>query len=299
MLHGLWLQLEQALATVTQTPQPPTLRWPSKVVLPRACPCTLPACCKASGTKMGWHATTSGQPALPQLFDLLRPVYFYICGLRCAMVWCAVLCYADLGNLMAARAAEAAPGSGSGQGRESSSSSSNYCSQIKSQIRVPRLNGGKMGVLATRSPHRPVPIGLSTAKVRDAGVQTRQDRNKRNDANTFLSGALCVCVLLTHCLAWLHVSARVAVLSTPLHACLLLAHINPHMYSPSRHGIGPLAPLRCALLQIVSVDEKAGVLVLGGVDVVDGSPVLDIKPYVPFSDALPDASAPDWVRVRG
>jgi tRNA (Thr-GGU) A37 N-methylase len=51
------------------------------------------------------------------------------------------------------------------------------------------------------------------------------------------------------------------------------------------------------VLQIVSVDAAAGVLVLGGVDVVDGSPVLDIKPYVPFSDALPDAAAPDWVTV--
>lgn len=51
-------------------------------------------------------------------------------------------------------------------------------------------------------------------------------------------------------------------------------------------------------LQIVSVDAAAGVLVLGGVDIVDGSPVLDIKPYVPFSDALPDAVAPDWVTVR-
>lgn len=48
----------------------------------------------------------------------------------------------------------------------------------------------------------------------------------------------------------------------------------------------------------MSVDAAAGVLVLGGVDVVDGSPVLDIKPYVPFSDALADATAPDWVTVR-
>jgi hypothetical protein len=47
----------------------------------------------------------------------------------------------------------------------------------------------------------------------------------------------------------------------------------------------------------VSVDAATGVLLLGGVDVVDGSPVLDIKPYVPFSDALADATAPDWVTV--
>ncbi|XP_015696528.1 uncharacterized protein LOC102720455 isoform X2 [Oryza brachyantha] len=38
-------------------------------------------------------------------------------------------------------------------------------SKLKAKVRVPRLKGGKMGVLATRSPHRPNPIGLSVAKV--------------------------------------------------------------------------------------------------------------------------------------
>ena len=39
-------------------------------------------------------------------------------------------------------------------------------------------------------------------------------------------------------------------------------------------------------------------LILGGADIVDGSPVLDIKPYVPFCDSLPGAAAPPWVQVR-
>lgn len=55
--------------------------------------------------------------------------------------------------------------------------------------------------------------------------------------------------------------------------------------------------LRLLLPQVIEVDAAAGVLVLGGVDIVDGSPVLDVKPYVPFSDALPGATAPDWVAV--
>ncbi|OAE24051.1 hypothetical protein AXG93_2402s1090 [Marchantia polymorpha subsp. ruderalis] len=36
---------------------------------------------------------------------------------------------------------------------------------FKAKIHVPRLQGGKMGVFATRSPHRPCPIGLSVAKI--------------------------------------------------------------------------------------------------------------------------------------
>ncbi|KAK9846401.1 hypothetical protein WJX81_003049 [Elliptochloris bilobata] len=78
----------------------------------------------------------------------------------------------------------------------------------KGRVRVPRLGGARLGVLATRSPHRPLPIGLSVA-----AVLRREGRR----------------------------------------------------------------------------------LWLGGVDLVDGSPVLDIKPYLPFCDALPQAMAPPWV----
>ena len=32
-------------------------------------------------------------------------------------------------------------------------------------------------------------------------------------------------------------------------------------------------------------------MLLGGVDVLDGTPVLDIKPYLPYADHLPEANA--------
>lgn len=82
---------------------------------------------------------------------------------------------------------------------------------FKGKIKPPRLNGERRGALATRTPHRPNPIGLSLCKV-------------------------------------------------------------------------------------ISVQD--GCLVLGGADLVDGTPVLDIKPYVPFCEALPNARAPHWVTVR-
>ena len=38
--------------------------------------------------------------------------------------------------------------------------------------------------------------------------------------------------------------------------------------------------------------DKAGLaLRLGGVDLLDGTPVLDVKPYIPYADALPQASS--------
>ncbi|EIC19557.1 tRNA (N6-threonylcarbamoyladenosine(37)-N6)-methyltransferase TrmO [Thiorhodovibrio frisius] len=38
-------------------------------------------------------------------------------------------------------------------------------------------------------------------------------------------------------------------------------------------------------------NQQGLALHLGGVDLLNGTPVLDIKPYVPYADALPDASA--------
>ncbi|CAA7407342.1 unnamed protein product [Spirodela intermedia] len=82
-------------------------------------------------------------------------------------------------------------------------------SGFKAKVRVPRLKGGKMGVLATRSPHRPCPIGLTVAKVE-------------------------------------------------------------------------------------GVDGRA--VLLSGVDLVDGTPVLDIKPYLPYSDCVRGARTPTWLQ---
>ncbi|KAL2502320.1 hypothetical protein Fot_36168 [Forsythia ovata] len=82
-------------------------------------------------------------------------------------------------------------------------------SKFKAKVRVPRLKGGKMGVFATRSPHRPCPIGLTVAKVE-----------------------------------------------------AIRGHI----------------------------------LLLSGVDLVDGTPVLDVKPYLPYCDSILGATVPDWVK---
>ncbi len=42
-------------------------------------------------------------------------------------------------------------------------------------------------------------------------------------------------------------------------------------------------------LEQVTVDGEEVVLELSGVDLLDGTPVLDIKPYVPYVDSIPDA----------
>ncbi|XP_062163118.1 uncharacterized protein LOC133870088 isoform X2 [Alnus glutinosa] len=81
-------------------------------------------------------------------------------------------------------------------------------SRFKAKVRVPRLKGGKMGVFATRSPHRPCPIGLTVAKVEAV---------------------------------------------------------------------------------------QKNMVLLSGVDLVDATPVLDVKPYLPYCDAVEGAKVPKWV----
>lgn len=77
-------------------------------------------------------------------------------------------------------------------------------------MRVPRLKGERMGVFATRSPHRPCPIGLTVAKVEAV---------------------------------------------------------------------------------------RGNMVLLSGVDLVDGTPVLDVKPYLPYCDSIEGATIAKWVMV--
>jgi tRNA-Thr(GGU) m(6)t(6)A37 methyltransferase TsaA len=45
--------------------------------------------------------------------------------------------------------------------------------------------------------------------------------------------------------------------------------------------------------------ERCGnVLKVQGLDAIDGSPVLDIKPYIPGYDSVDDAKAPSWMIKR-
>jgi tRNA-Thr(GGU) m(6)t(6)A37 methyltransferase TsaA len=50
-------------------------------------------------------------------------------------------------------------------------------------------------------------------------------------------------------------------------------------------------------LQVVELISREGnVLTVRGLDALDGSPVLDIKPYLPRGDCIPDATIPEWLK---
>ncbi len=49
--------------------------------------------------------------------------------------------------------------------------------------------------------------------------------------------------------------------------------------------------LTCAKVDKIENDT----VFLSGVDLIDGTPIVDIKPYVPYSDCIPDAICPEWI----
>ncbi len=51
-------------------------------------------------------------------------------------------------------------------------------------------------------------------------------------------------------------------------------------------------PLALSALRLVRVDGH--ILHVRGIDLLDGTPILDVKPYVPYTDAFPD-SAVGWL----
>jgi tRNA-Thr(GGU) m(6)t(6)A37 methyltransferase TsaA len=52
-------------------------------------------------------------------------------------------------------------------------------------------------------------------------------------------------------------------------------------------------PILLTPARLISVKEN--MVKVRGLDAVNGSPVLDLKPYNPYFDAIPDATVPAWL----
>lgn len=92
-----------------------------------------------------------------------------------------------------------------------------------------------------------------------------------------LEGATHV-VLLT----WLHHSPRNLIVQHPRHADEAKGVFA--LRSPARPN-----PIGLHVVRLTELDVAAGILEIDAIDVLDGTPVLDIKPYIPAIDAVPDA----------
>jgi tRNA-Thr(GGU) m(6)t(6)A37 methyltransferase TsaA len=53
-------------------------------------------------------------------------------------------------------------------------------------------------------------------------------------------------------------------------------------------------PIGLSIVAITEIDEKNHRIKIDQIDARDGTPVVDIKPYMPFSDRVDDVQVPKW-----
>jgi tRNA-Thr(GGU) m(6)t(6)A37 methyltransferase TsaA len=54
-------------------------------------------------------------------------------------------------------------------------------------------------------------------------------------------------------------------------------------------------PIAITTSYLINVDQETGIVDLAYIDAYDGTPILDIKPYLPMSDRVQSAEYPDWL----
>lgn len=89
---------------------------------------------------------------------------------------------------------------------------------------------------------------------------------------------------------------------TPENRAILKVHPRRDPTNPLTGVFATRAPVRPNLIGLSAcrlISVKGNVLEVEGLDAWEGSPVLDLKPYIPQSDALPEARVPDWVKKGG
>jgi tRNA-Thr(GGU) m(6)t(6)A37 methyltransferase TsaA len=59
----------------------------------------------------------------------------------------------------------------------------------------------------------------------------------------------------------------------------------------ARHRPNPIGITAVELVRV-----RGNVVTVNGLDAIDGTPVLDLKPYLPEWDCRPDAKIPQWVK---
>ena len=92
---------------------------------------------------------------------------------------------------------------------------------------------------------------------------------------------------------WFHENDR------PEERATLKVHPRRNPANPFTGVFATRAPVRPNLIgftccRIAGINQN--ILEVEGLDAREGSPVLDLKPYIPESDALPEARVPAWVK---
>lgn len=91
-------------------------------------------------------------------------------------------------------------------------------------------------------------------------------------------------------LSWLHHSPRDLIVQKPRHAATASGVFA--LRSPARPN-----PVGLHVARLLSLDAAAGTIVIDAIDVLDDTPVIDLKPYLPSVDAFPGATRAEATRA--
>lgn len=86
---------------------------------------------------------------------------------------------------------------------------------------------------------------------------------------------------------------------SPEKRATLRVHPRGNSANPLTGVFATRSPLRPNLIglsvcKIKSVDNT--VITVDAIDALDGTPIIDLKPYIPDNDCVPGALAPEWVK---
>ena len=119
------------------------------------------------------------------------------------------------------------------------------------------------------------------AAAREAGKPARIELNQTFRRGLLGLGGYSHVVILT----WLDRSQRNLIIQKPRHAQERRGTFA--LRSPARPN-----PIGMHVARIVAADAAAGVIEIDAIDVLDGTPLVDVKPYYATIDAFPDATRP-------
>lgn len=54
-------------------------------------------------------------------------------------------------------------------------------------------------------------------------------------------------------------------------------------------------PIGLSVVELLDFSLEEGTITVKGLDAIDGTPILDIKPYLPHFDSYPEATVPEWI----
>jgi len=94
-------------------------------------------------------------------------------------------------------------------------------------------------------------------------------------------------------LYWFHQNDR------PEERATLKVHPRRDPANPLTGVFATRAPVRPNLIGICAcriVKVQGNVVEVADLDALDGSPILDLKPYIPKGDSIPEATTPEWVK---